>query len=205
MRKSILLIALFITTTIIAQSQAREDRIELIDAQRLVLSIELSYPSKTVSDALDQKLKDERIKTKSSKGFIISEGAKFLDVTPDMMDYYFKVETKEKDKEKSILYFGISKGNTNFITGETDPKIWESGKTFLNRFVTYVYQYKLGLDISAQEKVIKDAEKALEKSVKEGEDLAKKAEENKKDQESKKADVEKQKALLNDLNNKKVK
>lgn len=204
MKKQILLSLLFIATTVIVgRSQAREDRIEILDVQRLVLSIELNYPSKTVSDALSEKLKDNKLKTKSSKGFTIAEAAKFLDVSPDILDYYFKVESK--DKEKSVLYLGISKGNANFINDESDPKIWANGKAFLNQFTTYTFQYKLGLDIAAQDKLVKDADKAYEKSVKEGEDLAKKTEENKKDQENKKADAEKQKKLLEELNTKKVK
>lgn len=203
MKKHLLLIALFITSTIIVKAQAREDRIEISEAQRLVLSIELSYSSKVVEDALSQKIKDAGLKTKNSKGFTLIEGGKFLDVTPDIMDYFFKVESK--DKVKSVLYVGISKGNSNFITGDTDAKIWENSKAFLNQFVNYLYQYQLGLDIAAQDKIAKDAEKALEKSIKEGEDLAKKTEENKKDQENKKADLEKQKAVLNELNAKRVK
>lgn len=203
MKKGVFLSVVLFVACLVARGQAREDRVEILDASRLVLSIELAYPSKTIEAALDQRLKDDKIKTKSSKGFTLAEGAKLLAITPDLMDYYFKVESK--DKEKAVLYVGISKGNTNFITGDTDGKIWDGGKAFLNQFVTYVYQYKLGLDISAQEKVVKDAEKALEKAVKEGEDLTKKLEDNKKDQENKKADLEKQNALLSDLNGKKVK
>lgn len=204
MKKQILLcLFLLATSAFVVSSQAREDRIEILEVQRLVLSIELNYPSKTVSDALDEKLKENKIKTKSSKGFTIAEASKFLDVSADVLDYYFKVESK--DKEKCVLYLGISKGNTNFINDESDPKIWANAKEFLNKFTTYTYQYKLGLDITAQDKVVKDAEKAYEKSVKEGEELAKKTEENKKDQETKKADVENQKKLLEELNAKKVK
>jgi hypothetical protein len=179
----------------------REDRMEIEDASRTVLSIELSYTSKTVDDALSQKLKEEKIKTKTAKGFTLSEGSKITTITPDLMDYFFKVESK--DKTKAVLFLGISKGNNNFITPESDPKIWEGGKTFLNEFVGYLDQYQLSLDIAAQEKVVKDAEKALEKSVKEGEDLSKKLEENKKDQEAKRADLQKQSELLNQLKSRK--
>lgn len=175
----------------------REDRMDIADAPRAVLSIELNYTSKTVDDALSQKFKEEKIKTKTSKGITLSEGTKITAITPDIMDYFFKVESK--DKTKAVLFLGISKGNNNFVTPESDAKVWEGGKTFLTEFVGYLDQYQLSLDIAAQEKVIKDAEKALEKSVKEGEDLSKKLEENKKDQETKKADLQKQNELLNQL------
>jgi hypothetical protein len=203
MKKHFLLIVILIASTFIVNAQAREDRTSILDTERAVLSIELNYSSKTVSDALAQKLKDAGIKTKSSKGFTIAEGAKFLEVSPENLDYFFKVESK--DKTKSIVYLGFSKGYTNFITPESDSKTWAAAKTFLNDLVKYNDQYQLGLDIAAQEKVVKDSEKALEKSVKDGDDLTKKLEENKKDQETKKADVEKQKALLGDLNGKKSK
>lgn len=202
MKKQFLLLALIISSVFVAKAQAREDRMDIADAQRAVLSIELNYSSKTVSEALSQKLKDAGVKTKSSKGLTVAEGAKFLEVSPENLDYYFKVDSK--DKTKSTLYVGFSKGYTNFVTPESDSKTWEGGKSFLASFVKYMDQYQLGLDIVAQEKVAKDAEKALEKSVKDGEDLAKKQEENKKDQEAKKAELEKQKSLLNTLNGKKA-
>ncbi len=129
------------------------------------------------------------------------EGAKFLDVAPELMDYYFKIDSK--DKTKAIMYVGVSKGNLNFVTPENDAKIWESTKQFMIRFAGYADQYQLSLDIAAQEKIIKEAEKALDKSVKDGEDLAKKVEENKKDQEAKKADLAKQQEVLKSLQAKK--
>lgn len=200
MKKYYSIIALFVATVSMTVAQVREDRLDILDASRLVLSIELNYPSKTVESALSQKLKESGIKTKSSKGLTTAEGAKFLDVAADNQDYYFKVESK--DKTKSVVYLGISKGYTNFVTGESDAKTWQGGKDFLTRFEGYVFQYQLAGDIAAQEKVIKDAEKAVEKSKKDGEDLAKKVEENKKDQEAKQADLDKQNSLLGELKGK---
>lgn len=202
MKKQFILFALAAVATFTARAQAREDRMDISDASRAVLSMELNYPSKTVSDALTQKLKDAGVKTKSSKGLTVAEAARFLEISPENLDYYFKVESG-KDKSKSVLYVGFSKGYTNFVTPESDAKTWEGGKSFLAGMVNYIDQYQLGLDIVAQDKVVKDAEKALDKSVKEGEDLTKKLEDNKKDQEAKKADLEKQKATLSTLQGKK--
>lgn len=204
MKKQLLILALSITSVfaVSAQSTPREDRADILEASRVVLSIELNFTSKTVGDALAEKLKSAGLKTKSSKGWTLAEGSKFLDVSAENLDYFFKVESK--DKTKSVLYLGLSKGYTNFITPESDPKAWEGGKSFLTAFVNYVDQYQLSLDIAAQDKVVKDAEKAYEKSVKDGEDLAKKLEENKKDQELKKADVEKHKGHLQTLHAKKT-
>lgn len=202
MKKQFILFALAIVAAFTARAQAREDRLEISEASRAVLSLEVNYSSKTVSDALDQKLKDAGVKTKSSKGLTIAEGARFLEISPENLDYYFKVESA-KDKSKSIVYVGFSKGYTNFITPESDSKTWETAKTFLSNLVNYIDQFQLGLDIAAQDKVVKEAEKMVEKSIKEGEDLAKKLEENKKDQEAKKADLEKQRGALATLQGKK--
>lgn len=202
MKKQCILFAMALVAAFTARAQAREDRLEIAEASRAVLSIELNFSSKTVGDALDQKLKDSGVKTKSSKGLTLAEGARFLEISPENLDYYFKVESG-KDKSKSVVYVGFSKGYTNFITPESDAKTWETAKAFLNNLVNYVDQYQLGLDIIAQDKVVKEAEKAVEKSIKEGEELAKKLEENKKDQETKKADLEKNKATLATLQSKK--
>lgn len=202
MKKHIFFLALLVAGTVSVHAQAREDRMDIADASRAVLSIEANYPSKTVSDALTQKLKEAGLKTKSSKGLTIAEGAKFLEVSPENLDYYFKVESK--DKAKTVIYLGFSKGYTNFVTPESDPKTWEGGKAFLAKFLTYLDQYQLGLDIATQDKLVKDSEKALDKSVKEGEDLTKKLEDNKKDQEAKKAELEKQKGILGSLQSKKT-
>lgn len=202
MKKHIFFLALLVAGMVSVHAQAREDRMDIADASRAVLSIEANYPSKTVSDALTQKLKEAGLKTKSSKGLTIAEGAKFLEVSPENHDYYFKVESK--DKAKTVIYLGFSKGYTNFVTPESDPKTWEGGKAFLAKFLTYLDQYQLGLDIATQDKLVKDSEKALDKSVKEGEDLTKKLEDNKKDQEAKKAELEKQKGILGSLQSKKT-
>lgn len=202
MKKQFILFALAVVAAFTARAQAREDRMDISDASRAVLSMEVNYTSKTVSDALAQKLKDSGLKTKSSKGLTVAEGSRFLEVSPENLDYYFKVESG-KDKSKSVIYVGFSKGYTNFITPESDAKTWDGGKSFLAGMVGYLDQYQLGLDIAAQDKVVKDAEKAMDKSIKEGEDLTKKLEENKKDQEAKKADLEKQKATLTALQGKK--
>ena len=202
MKKKILFLAVCISSAVFASAQAREDKADIMDASRSVLSIELKFTSKTVSDALTQKLKEASLKTKSSKGYTIAEGAKFLDISPENLDYYFKVESK--DKTASILYLGFSKGYTNFVTPESDAKVWTSGKEFLNNFITYMEKYQLELDIAAQDKIVKDAEKAYEKAIKEGEDLAKKVAENAKDQETKKAELQKHKETLEQLNLKKA-
>lgn len=148
----------------VATAQVREDKINVLDAERLGLRIEMNYDSKIVSSALADKLKEAGIKTKSSKGFVTASGVKLVDISPELMDYYFKVESI--DKKRSVLYLAISKGYSNFIDPAVNQYAWDNAKTFLEGMVAYAARYQLQADAKTMEKTVSTAQKNYDKSVK---------------------------------------
>lgn len=164
MKKIITLLLFASGISSMASAQVREDKINVLDAERLGLRIEMNYDVKIVSSALSDKLKDAGIKTKSSKGFVTASGVKLIDISPELMDYYFKVESV--DKKRSILYLVISKGYSNFIDPVANPSVWDNAKMFMENMVSYAARYQLQADAKTMEKTVSSAQKNYDKSVK---------------------------------------
>jgi hypothetical protein len=61
---------------------------------------------------------------------------------------------------------------------------------FLDKFITYADQYKLSLDIKAQDDLIKDTQKAYDKLVEDGKKLQEQIDKNKIDQANRVKEIE---------------
>lgn len=164
MRKIGIMAALAAGLWVTATAQVREDKITILGGERLCLRMDMDYDAKLLSTALNDKLKQAGIKTKSSKDFTEATGAKLLEISPDLMDYYFRVSSI--DKKRSVLYLGISKGYTNFVDPTTNPQVWENGKQFLLNMVGFAAKYQMQADAKEMEKTVKTAQKGYDKSVK---------------------------------------
>ena len=164
MRKIGIMAALVAGLWATATAQVREDKISLLDGERLCLRMDMDYDAKLLSTALADKLKQAGVKAKTSKDLTVATGAKLIEISPDLMDYYFKVGAI--DKKRSVLYLGISKGYTNFIDSSVNPQAWENGKHFLLNMVSFASRYQMQADAKEMEKTVKTAQKGYDKSVK---------------------------------------
>lgn len=172
-----------VVATVNALSQnVREVRMNVLDSERFALNIVIGQESKIVEDAWSQKASELKIKGKTSKGLLVYEESKVLDIHYEAIDLYVKIE--KIDKTKSNFTVAISKGAGNFIE-EDDRKIVNNTKEFLSNFSAYCDQYKLKLDIKDLEDQIKKAQKEQEKLVEEGKKLEQQLEKNKTEQETK--------------------
>jgi hypothetical protein len=94
-------------------------------------------------------------------GYYVFKGVMF-EGSKEVVDLYFRVEQKSrKEKDHSIIYLLIGKGEDNFISSESDQDTYVAGKRFLDNFINQSAEYKLDLDIKAQENAVKNAEKKL--------------------------------------------
>lgn len=109
----------------------REVRLNILDADRFALNIEIGQESKIVEDAWSQKASELKIKGKTSKGLLVYEGTKVLDIHYEAIDLYVKID--KIDKVKSNFTIAISKGAGNFI-GDDERKIVDNAKVFLHIF-----------------------------------------------------------------------
>jgi len=126
------------------------------------------------------------------------------------VDLYFKVEQKSRqEKDHSIIYMLIAKGENNFISSGSDEKTYNAAKNFLNGFVSQSATYKLNLDIDTQQKAIETDEKKLTKLQDSEKDLIKKIaqlqddlKKNQQEQQSQQKTIENDKQKLAELKSK---
>ncbi len=146
------------------KAQVHEDRLIIDKSQRPALRLETGFPVKVLAEGVADKLKADRIKTRTSKGLIIASGVKIVEVGPEMMDFYFKTEAI--GKTRSVLFLSVSKGYTNFISPQTNPDIWENAVLYLPSFLPYAEMVNMKQELKAKEKEIKSLQKAYDKSQK---------------------------------------
>ena len=163
-----------------------------------------NMPSDIVRSALADKLKKSKISkgSKAKGGFRAYKGVSIPEISDDKIDVYTKVSGK---KDKSTLYFAVSRGYDNFITPETDPEMVNKMKAYVKSMMDNVNIAKLKADIAAQAKVVKSADKAKSSKEKAGsrlqneqKNLENKLADNKKAQEKNKKEQEEAAKKLSD-------
>ena len=173
-----------------------ESRMNVLESDRMGHIVIFNFEQKILQDAWNKKCEEFKIKSKPSKGLDVYTTVLVPDIHFEPVDIY--VSIVKVDKTKSSISLAVSKGTTNFITTE-DTKIVENIKKFLTQFITYVEQYKLGLDIKAQEDLIKANQKAYDKLVEDGKKFQKQLDDNKIEQENKTKELQALNKSLEDL------
>lgn len=195
-----LLIFLFIISAANAQSNSTDVTYNKMSKPGLVLL--LPYNEEVSEGTILQKLKEIGYnpetkgklfwKQNKQNGFYV-----FNDVVLDSaygkpLDLYFKIEPKSrKEKNQSYIYMMVAKGPENFISSVSEPAAFSAANNFLNKFESHSAVYKHGLDVQAQEHVIKTAEKKYSKLQDDEKDMIKKIEKLQKDLQSNKEEQEK--------------
>lgn len=201
----------FLTAFTFAQKSTEGSEKSPMGDNGTAIVIQIEAQKKNIEDVLDDKFK--KLKSGKQKGFVAMQGQIFSEISPDMLDYYYKVDGK--DGEAKVVFF-MSKGYDNWMTSQTNPQEVGAMKKMLETLVTEVRRYELGIAIEAQEKVVEGAMKDQEKLVKDGEGLVKdqqkleeelaenkeEQEQNKKDQEEQKKKIEEEKKVLAELQKK---
>jgi hypothetical protein len=165
----------------------RETRMTVLESDRMAFSIEFNFDQKVLNDAWNKKCDELKIKSKPSKGLDVFTAVLVPDIHFETIDIYVKID--KLDKTRSSFNITASKGNTNFISTE-EPKMVGNMNHFLDKFITYAEQYKLALDIKAQEDQIKDTQKAYDKLVEDGKKLQEQIDKNKIDQANRVKEIE---------------
>lgn len=197
MKKTISSLFIFVGIICCINSQTvRESRMSVLESDRMGYSIEFNFDQKILQDAWNKKCDELKIKSKPSKGLDLFTAVLVPDIHYENLDIYVKID--RLDKTRSSFYITVSKGTTNFITNE-DSKMVQSMNHFLDKFITYAEQYKLGLDIKNQEDQIKSTQKAYDKLIDEGKKLQEQIDKNKVDQENKVKELEALNKALADL------
>jgi hypothetical protein len=186
MKKSTVVLLLFITSSVTVFSQSIFTSVSYNKRDQSALLLELPYVTDVSEDFIVTHLKragyEPETKNglfgKNSKinGFYTFKGVS-LDGIKQPVDLYFKVEKRgTKQTEQSFIYMLVSKGNESFISSGSDKETVNAARQFLNEFVEKSAAYKLDLDIEEQQYVIKDEQERMDKMKLEEKALNKKLE-----------------------------
>lgn len=145
--------------------------------------------------------KFKKLKGKKEKGYEAFKAQVFPEISSNMIDIYYKVETKKENESKVILF--LSTGYDNWLNPTDHASELNNAKKMLEGLAKEVRTYELNLAIEAQTKVLEgevkeqaDLEKELAKLGSDLEKLQKEIEENKKTQELNKKTQEEQKKTI---------
>lgn len=203
MRKAFTLV-MFVGLYLQSFTQALITKADYQKAPQPAVTVEIPFPEKTVSKAIEDKLGKLGYKGKDSKGFTIYKGVRMQEIGPDSYDLYFKTDRKDKkEKDVTIVTLLIASGYDKFID---DSQVMNNAKTFLDSSLAMVESFDLEQQIEEQESLVKKQDKKMANLTDEANDLQKKKkklekdiEDNLKAQEDQKKEVETQGLVLDTL------
>src|SRR5882724_1349150 len=210
MRKFMLTLYALIFMTGIGFAQAYEGNIEYNKKKQPAFVIEFNYPVEAVENAIVQKMeklgykgKEEKGLFNKDKGFRVYKNAFITDISGSSMDYIIEVDQKSrKEKDASVLYLIIIKGDENAMTHFDGYDVGRA-KSFLNNLEPDVEAAGLELQITAQQDVVAKAEKKFKNLQSDKADMENKIkklqddiQKNLKDQDAAQKDIEDQRQAL---------
>jgi len=211
--KHFLVFGIAIMITSFSFAQAYEGTIEYDKKVQQALVIEYDFPKEALENAFMQKMENLGNKGKvekglfnKDKGFHVYKNVFISDISPNSMDYMYKVEQKSrKEKDEAVLYLIIYNSGNNAMEKFTVYDI-DQAKSFLNKLAPDVEAADLELQIEAQEEVVAKAEKKFRGLQSDKEDMENKIkklendiQKNIKDQEDTQKDIENQQQALENL------
>lgn len=132
------------------------------------LSIVILGQPKNVEEVIEnifREMADER--TRSRKGMMAIEKARFSPISAEEYNYYFTTESpSRRDDEHTEIHMFIADQEENFITSVNHPRTIANAKIWLADLEMETKVYEMSL-------VIEDQRKVLERSMAEEEDLEK--------------------------------
>lgn len=183
-----------------AFSQAKETTVKFQNGQYPAFTTEYHFPSDVVTQAIQQRLKDDKINAHTKKDVISSQGIQYDALTPQTIDLYFQIEGMgRKGKDGATVNMLVSKGKDNFTGSAQDPELAQNAIQYLDNLKQYVTQYALKQQIDQQQKsidkqakgyqkLLKDSKKAESKRYSLQADLSKETDPSKQDKLKKKID-----------------
>lgn len=157
----VLALAAFIGTSLMAQT-VQETTTMVGEKTVTAYTVSLQKDVKMVQEAMNQRLKDAKLKTKKSEGFIAALDQVFTDISQNSLSLYTKVEEQGKRKDKVTVVTVCAISNDLTIS---QSAINSNVRNFVQNFVQYVNRYEAGQQMEAEQANLKKAEKAAGKAA----------------------------------------
>jgi hypothetical protein len=196
-----------VCTVFFSLAQARYTTTEFQKTMRPAVVVDVPFPEKTISNAIEDKMNKSGYKGKSVKSFMLYSGVRQAEMGTEPLDMYFLVDkVSRKDKGNSTVTLMLSKGFDAFVSDSSNAALIANAKTYLNNLRDMVAAYDLELQIAEQDEVIKKTDKKYNNLVDEATELQKKKRkledqitENTAAQAAQKTEAEKQRQILETL------
>lgn len=156
-----LALAAFIGTSLMAQT-VQETTTMVGEKTVTAYTVSLQKDVKMVQEAMNQRLKDAKLKTKKSEGFIAALDQVFTDISQNSLSLYTKVEEQGKRKDKVTVVTVCAISNDLTISQST---INGNVHNFLQNFIQYINKYEASQQMEAEQANLKKAEKAAGKAA----------------------------------------
>lgn len=157
----VLALAAFIGTSLMAQT-VQETTTMVGEKTVTAYTVSLQKDVKMVQEAMNQRLKDAKLKTKKSEGFIAALDQVFTDISQNSLSLYTKVEEQGKRKDKVTVVTVCAISNDLTISQST---INGNVHNFLQNFIQYINKYEASQQMEAEQANLKKAEKAAGKAA----------------------------------------
>lgn len=125
-------------------------------------TISMQKDVKIVQEAMNQRLKDAKLKTKKSEGYIAALDQVFGEISQTSMSLYTKVEEQGKRKDKVAVVTVCAISNDLTIS---QSSINSNVRNFVQDFAQYVNKYEASQNMQAEQANLKKAEKAAGKAA----------------------------------------
>ncbi|MBR3783371.1 MAG: hypothetical protein IKJ78_02745 [Bacteroidales bacterium] len=157
----VLALAAFIGTSLMAQT-VQETTTMVGEKTVTAYTVSLQKDVKMVQEAMNQRLKDAKLKTKKSEGFIAALDQVFTDISQNSLSLYTKVEEQGKRKDKVTVVTVCAISNDLTIS---QSAINGNVRNFVQNFVQYINKYEASQQMEAEQANLKKAEKAAGKAA----------------------------------------
>lgn len=157
----VLALAVFMGTSLMAQS-VQETTAMVGEKTVTAYTVSLQKDVKMVQDAMNQRLKDAKLKTKKSEGYIAALDQMYAEISNATMSLYTKVEEQGKRKDKVAVVTVCAISNDLTISQSV---INNNVRNFVDGFVQYVSKFEAGQQMEAEQANLKKAEKAAGKAA----------------------------------------
>ena len=153
--------AAFVGTSLMAQS-VQETTVMVGEKTVTAYTVSLQKNADMVQDAMNQRLKDAKLKTKKSEGYIAALDQMYAEISNATMSLYTKVEEQGKRKDKVAVVTVCAISNDLTISQSV---INNNVRNFVEGFVQYVSKYEASQQMEAEQANLKKAEKAAGKAA----------------------------------------
>lgn len=162
MKKISLLVLAFTMMAGLKAQTVQETTIQYGDFTVPAFTLSVPQDKVTVSDALNQRLKESSVKATKTNGYTAVLNQTFDAIYAQPVDFYAKIEEQGKKKDRvTVITFFAKSPNLTISQNELNNNV----RTFAENFPRYINKYEAQMKVSAGQKDLEKAQKNQAKAA----------------------------------------